>query len=212
MGSMVPFMQDGALNDKLLNLEIYIVKIIIPYLREVPTGDTAKNTSILRTFADSFGSLMAQYAENDLESHGFYNMPLHRAFSYYITRLLMTEALNGAEEFAGMSASTVFSLILARHEGGAADSALLQDKNFETMTERALLLTLKHQSFVHEIMARKWVYLGEYLGQYPRIYFSAMDELLNQDYCCLQMMLTLPRKGQSPFDFLIDEFGIDGML
>ena len=46
------------------------------------------------------------------------------------------------------------------------------------------------------------------MNQYPRIYFRAMDELLNQDYCCIQMLLTLPHK----FDYLLSEFGLDGKL
>jgi hypothetical protein len=33
-------------------------------------------------------------------------------------------------------------------------------------------------SFIHEIVARKWIYLGEYLGFYPRIYYKMTEELL----------------------------------
>lgn len=51
---MVAYDQEGGFNGNLINLEVYIYKIVTPYLREVPTDNIEKNASILQTFHKIF--------------------------------------------------------------------------------------------------------------------------------------------------------------
>ena len=44
-------------------------------------------------------------------------------------------------------------------------------------------------SFVHEILAKKWVLHGSFLEQFPRIYYGMADEMSLQDLCLVQMLL-----------------------
>lgn len=48
--SMVMYMQDGACNDELLNIELTLIKVLNLYLREVKHDDIEKNQSILEAF------------------------------------------------------------------------------------------------------------------------------------------------------------------
>lgn len=45
-------------------------------------------------------------------------------------------------------------------------------------------LQIWQMSFVHEICAKKWVLLGEYLEYYPTIYFRLMDKFTHHDFAC----------------------------
>ena len=52
--SMVNFMNDGNVNERLLNLESFLIKIAIVYFKEIPLSNTTKNRSILLAFKKCF--------------------------------------------------------------------------------------------------------------------------------------------------------------
>lgn len=87
--TMVAYMQEGSFNDKLLNLESYLIKVGIQYVKEVPVGDVEKNQRILNAFRKCFEEIKGAMKAKDCETHGFYNLPAHRLFAYYLTRLLI---------------------------------------------------------------------------------------------------------------------------
>jgi len=87
-------------------------------------------------------------------------------------------------------------------------------------------------------MAKKWIYHGEYLGSYPRIYYNVADRFSYQDFALMQILLcmdnfddaTCPEASAcgspfknlslnpmdepktSIFDFFIENYGVDGQL
>lgn len=67
---------------------------------------------------------------------------------------------------------------------------------FTSSVRHLLLHEVKHQSFVNEISARKWLYLGEQLNQYPRIYQNATEDFLLQDLCAMQIALCFDAEDQ----------------
>ena len=48
--TMVMYMQDGACNDELLNIELTLIKVLNQYLREIKHADVEKNQSIVEAF------------------------------------------------------------------------------------------------------------------------------------------------------------------
>jgi hypothetical protein len=48
---------------------------------------------------------------------------------------------------------------------------------------------VKHIAFVHEIIARKWVYYGYILEHFPKIYYKLADLLSYQDLGLIQILL-----------------------
>ena len=56
-----------------------------------------------------------------------------------------------------------------------------------------ILPLILSSSFVHEIEARKWVYHGLYLEQYPSIYYKVSDEFYLQDVALYQILLCCDR-------------------
>ena len=96
------------------------------------------------------------------------------------------------------------------------------------MLQQIILTHVKAISFVHEISARKWVYYGYILEQYPNIYYKLCERLSLPDLCLTQMLLACDNieeedcgqtkldeiSGQhsSLIDYMIDNFGLDGQL
>ena len=70
---------------------------------------------------------------------------------------------------------------------------------------------MQQMSFVQQICAKKWVFLGYYLEQYPRIYFSLIERLGFSDISNFQMLLCLDSRSQL-FDYVINNFGLDSQL
>ena len=287
---MIMYDHQGAMNDKLLNLEIYFIKILMPYLREVPTSNIQKNRSILRTFVVEFQKLTQQFRNDDYGDKGFYNLPLNRLFAYYLVRLLLNEGLDAVNTEDDESLQDKLKRILIKYleggdklqkplqdttmksqellsEGGIVvkdgqfkvvqGSSLIEDGQFKVVQGSSLLegledeaeekkdaemvlespnkknpfegsgdilamellmdqllLTLKHQSFLNEISANKWIYLGELLNYYPRIYHS-MSGMHLYDMASLQIVLAFQGDEPAfklPFDELIDQSGLDGQL
>lgn len=50
-------------------------------------------------------------------------------------------------------------------------------KTIEDMVKMVLKTQIMQMSFLHEVSARKWIYHGQYLEMYPRLYFNVCDRL-----------------------------------
>ena len=55
--TLVAYVQEGAINERLLNLELYMIKVITLYLREVPIYSIEKNKKILKAFYECFKNI-----------------------------------------------------------------------------------------------------------------------------------------------------------
>ena len=66
-------------------------------------------------------------------------------------------------------------------------------------------------SFVHGILAKKWILYGENLMIYPHIYFRLTDRLAYQDIANFQMILSLDNNCQV-FDYFLTNYGLDSQL
>ena len=76
----------------MLDIELMVVKVVNKYVREVKPEDLEKNKSVFKTFLKVFVKLDGIYQEKELTKHGFFALPVHRCFSYYITRYLGSQA------------------------------------------------------------------------------------------------------------------------
>ena len=119
--TMVTYMQEGSINDRILNLESYVIRIGIQYLKEIPVSDVQKNQLILNAFRKCFDEIKSAMKAKDCESHGFYNLPAHRLFAYYLTRLLIYKRIeirrNQAQnaEFSNLSLQQSFRKVLLEY-------------------------------------------------------------------------------------------------
>lgn len=86
--TMIAYMQDGSPNEKLLNLELFFLKVLKIYLSEVKFDDVAKNQKVMTAFINQFQAIHKEY-KTSRKGHGIYCLPLHRAFGFYLSRLLM---------------------------------------------------------------------------------------------------------------------------
>ena len=75
--------------------------------------DYEKNRSIMAAFLKSFSTIKAKVESEKLQDHGLYVLPLHRAFSFYFTRILLYSYLEKRkdEKFKSMSLQQVFRMI-----------------------------------------------------------------------------------------------------
>ena len=85
---MINYMQDGGPFEELLNIELLLIKILNIYLKEVKFDDLEKNQSIFQAFIETFQWIDRKLKSQNKTSHGLYVLPIHRCFSFYITRLL----------------------------------------------------------------------------------------------------------------------------
>lgn len=91
--TMVPYMEEGSVSDRLLNLESYLIKVGIAYIKEIPFDSSNKNLLILHAFRKCFDDINAAMEKAGHQAHGFYNLPAHRLFAYYLTRLLINRRI-----------------------------------------------------------------------------------------------------------------------
>ena len=87
------------------------------------------------------------------------NMPLHKCFGYYLTRLFFD-----AEKDPNLTLQENYRKILGRFTD-QQDQLLI----FVSYT------AIKHISLIHEIISRKWVYYGYYFEHYPKIYYKFLS-------------------------------------
>lgn len=117
-----------------------------------------------------------------VEGKGFYNLPIHRLYAYYLTRLLLGESMTNGGGSSGQSLSSVFRSVIGKYLPSSTSSSLVASSmtldNFTASMRHFLLHEVKHQSFVNEISARKWIYLGEQLNHYPHIYHNATEDFM----------------------------------
>lgn len=72
------------------------------------------------------------------------------------------------------------------------------DDVIDHLLKSAILPVLLSTSFVHEIMARKWVYHGIYLEHFPTIYYRVLlDDYFLQDIGLYQMLICCGASIQS---------------
>jgi len=89
---MVAYMQEGQINEELLNLELFIIKLMMIYLKEVKHDDVDKNRSILEAFFTNFEKVNLQLCTK--RDNGIYILPMHRAFAFFFTRLMMNNLVD----------------------------------------------------------------------------------------------------------------------
>lgn len=91
---MVAYVQEGNVNEELLNLELVMIKVLNSYLKEIRHNDLEKNRSVLNTFIQKFTEIQSQLKDKHLLGHGVYCLPLHRCFGFYFSRLMLFNFLD----------------------------------------------------------------------------------------------------------------------
>jgi hypothetical protein len=137
---MIFYQQEGEPNSLLMELELQIFKVFNLYL--APVDNFAKQKSVLKAFLKAFVQIDETYSERKLEKFGFFSMPLHRCFSYFLTRFLLKDmdSANLANKFAEALPS--------------------KDLEMEDVLKKISKVLVKQVSFVNEVTSRKWIYLG----------------------------------------------------
>lgn len=70
----------------LYNMDLFIFKVLKSFLKAVDFSDVERNKKIMGTFIDLFSEIRGNLPDRNV---GFFAVPLHRIFSYYLNRLLM---------------------------------------------------------------------------------------------------------------------------
>jgi len=160
--------------------------------------------------------------EQGLKNAGFHNLPLHRAFAYYFTRLLFNVAVEEEDEGSSQGKLSVQSrfrnLLKQNYDIEALDQNL----------QKIMFSTVKSISFVHEILSKKWILHGYYLEHFPNIYYGKPADMSLQDLCLMQILLCcdnlddedssstnleeLSGESKPLIECLIDNYGTDEQL
>lgn len=151
---------------------------------------------LLTTFLAIFESLFEQ-AET-LKDKGFFMMPIHRMFSYFVSRVLVKACIESQSD----SSSPAFSF----HH---ALTQLLTPAQVRQLTTQVMTLMARHQGFVAEIKSRKWIYKGEQFQRLSIIKVSAFKEYFLTDLGLLQMMTVAAQRPSECIEILISNFGTD---
>jgi hypothetical protein len=69
------------------------------YLKEIDYLNLDKNRSILDAFCRAFEIIDLRMRDDDLTNVGFFSVPLHRAFAYYLTRYLLLNQYDKDSEY-----------------------------------------------------------------------------------------------------------------
>lgn len=98
----------------LYNMEIFIIKIIKSFLKAVNPTDVQRNRKLMSAFLVLLEEVGSRMPTNGKE--GFFAIPLHRVFSYYLNRLIMQNYLAEihAHVAAGKPPKDLFLEILKR--------------------------------------------------------------------------------------------------
>jgi|LauGreDrversion4_2_1035121.scaffolds.fasta_scaffold36968_2 hypothetical protein len=83
--------------DGLYNMEIFLTKICKSFLKAVSPTDGPRNSKIMAAFLRLFEEVGSKMPASGQE--GFFAIPLHRAFSFYFTRLIFQNYLNEVESY-----------------------------------------------------------------------------------------------------------------
>jgi hypothetical protein len=81
----------GIIKEGIINMEVFLVKIMKTFLKAVDPTDVPRNKRLLSAFFDLFDEVA-----NDMPKEGdkgFFAIPLHHVFSYYFSRLIMQNYL-----------------------------------------------------------------------------------------------------------------------
>lgn len=88
---MIVFQHEGGPNNLLIELEIQIFKVLNIYLKELDPLNIEKNQSVLNSFLKVFTRCDETFTSRSLSKHGFFNLPVHRTFTYFFTRYLFQQ-------------------------------------------------------------------------------------------------------------------------
>jgi hypothetical protein len=69
--------------------------VINLYLKDIDPANIELNRSVLASFYKTFQLIYDRMHEEGCQSKGFVVMPIHRCFTYYLTRLLMFNLVKG---------------------------------------------------------------------------------------------------------------------
>jgi hemerythrin len=76
----------SSYKEGLYNIDLFIFKVVKAFLKAVDFSDIERNKKIMATFIELFTEIRGELPDRNV---GFFAIPLHRIFSYYINRLLM---------------------------------------------------------------------------------------------------------------------------
>jgi hemerythrin len=76
----------SSYKEGLYNIDLFIFKVVKAFLKAVDFSDVERNKKIMATFIQLFTEIRGELPDRNV---GFFAIPLHRIFSYYINRLLM---------------------------------------------------------------------------------------------------------------------------
>ena len=96
-----------------------------------------------------FNEIEERLGDQEMKNAGFHNLPLHRAFAYYFTRLVFNVAIE--EEDSKLSVQSRCRNLLKQN---------FDIESFDQNLQKIIFSTIKSISFIHEILSKKWILHG----------------------------------------------------
>lgn len=180
------FAEEGRFNHVLINIEFYLHQIMALFSKDIDYQKDAGITELLMEFATRFKIVQMEYLNKEMVNNGFLGLPLHRIFAPILIRLLLQHlydpSLNYFEQltFHKKPLSKVFTKILCK---------FVDRQTAQQLMESCILGLTLQVSFIHELLAKKWVYYDAYLNYFPTVYFKNDLNASFRDLALTQMLI-----------------------
>lgn len=141
------------------NVDLYITKIFKTYLKAVDFTDVPRNKKLMQCFIQLFNDINERMP-SESSKEAFFAVPLHRAFSYYLNRLILQNYLKEAPTNS-KKPKELFLDIFRRFVEFPTNLHVW--KYLQNVIETILKPISHSWAFIHEILAGRWVFCGLYI-------------------------------------------------
>jgi hypothetical protein len=158
----------SAYKENVYNFDLFIYKILKAFLKAVDFTDVNRNRKIMGTFIELFKEINSKMPAKEV---GFFAIPLHRAFSYYLNRLLMQNYM--VETKPDKSPKDLLMNIFKRHVD--IPPTLNAWKYIQSVIEIIMQPLARVWTFTHEVLSGKWVMSGMYINHLAGLLYKIYE-------------------------------------
>eukprot|EP00347_Sterkiella_histriomuscorum_P017752 403348132 len=202
-------MFDSAVyKESLINIDIQLSKIYKGYLKELDPSNLQRNRRLMSAFIVYFQDINERFASH--LNKGFFCIPLHRAFSYYLSRLVMYNYIKDKERFQHKKPKDIMVDIMRKYVECKPGQNVL---NYIQSAITSIICPLAAQwSFNHQILSGKWVMSGLYINQLPRLIYMVFEYYLLLEMGLFQLLIAVSPEPEQTINNILQTFELDSWM
>ncbi|CDW74007.1 zinc finger family protein [Stylonychia lemnae] len=192
----------------LYNIDLQLIKTYKNYIKEIDPKNVERNRKLMSAFISFFEDINNRLG--DVGENGFFAIPLHRLFSYYLSRLIMYNYLiekdiNPQKQARDIMLSIVQKFIVVPN-----------NQNRQSYIQHAIMAIIRplsrQWSFNHEVLSGKFVMCGLFINHLPKLLYSIYEQYLMLIMGLFQTLIVISPKPQMIINMIIQAFEINPWL